>query len=216
MISRLKKVFPTLEDGLLQDMEDNGHVRKLVKDEILFSAGHTVGDFPMVLSGTLRVLREDGEGNEHYLYHLYPGETCATSLTCCMSNRPSKVKVVAEEDSELALIPTFLMDQWMTKFQSWKNFVSRTYNFRFDDLLETIDSIAFSNMDDRLLKYLYDKSRALATSTLLITHQDIAYELNTTRVVISRLLKQLEKKGLLELGRNKIILSKGSLAKRLI
>jgi CRP/FNR family transcriptional regulator len=215
MLAKLQKTFIGLEEGLLQEMVQNGSLRKLEKEEILFSAGHRVSDFPLVLSGSLRILREDGEGNEHYLYHIFAGETCAMSLTCCMSNRPSKVKIIAEEDSEIAIIPTFLMDQWMTKFPSWKSFVTQTYNFRFDDLLETIDSIAFANLDQRLLKYLYDKSRAIASSTLPITHQDIAYELNTTRVVISRLLKQLEKKELLKLGRNKIELAKGSLTKRL-
>lgn len=215
MLEKLQKILPQLEANLLHEMEQNGTLRKLDKEEILFSAGHEVSDFPIVLSGSLRILREDGEGNEHYLYHIFAGETCAMSLTCCMSNKPSKVKIIAEDDSEIAIIPTFLMDQWVSKYSSWKSFVTRTYNFRFDDLLETIDSIAFSNMDDRLLKYLYDKSLAIASSTLPVTHQGIAYELNTTRVVISRLLKQLENKGLLKLGRNKIILAKGSLSKRL-
>ncbi|MCK5781174.1 MAG: Crp/Fnr family transcriptional regulator [Flavobacteriales bacterium] len=216
MLEQLQKVFPSLDQNLMVEMVQNGSLKKLDKEEILFSAGHEVSDFPLVLSGSLRILREDGEGNEHYLYHIFAGETCAMSLTCCMSHRPSKVKIVAEDDSEIAIIPTFLMDSWMTKYPSWKSFVTRTYNFRFDDLLETIDSIAFSNMDQRLLKYLYDKSRAIASSTLPVTHQGIAYELNTTRVVISRLLKQLENKGLLKLGRNKIELEKGSLTKRFV
>lgn len=215
MLEQLKKLLPLLEVGLLQEMDQNGFLKKLDKEEILFSAGHEIKDFPLVLSGSLRILREDGEGNEHYLYHIFAGETCAMNLTCCMGNRPSKVKIIAEEDSEIAIIPTFLLEQWITKYSSWKSFVTQTYSYRFDDLLETIDSIAFSNLDERLLKYLYDKSRALASSTLPITHQDIAYELNSTRVVISRLLKQLEKKELLQLGRNKIILAKGSLTKRL-
>ena len=215
MINRLRKSFPMLEDGLITEMDKNGVVRKLEKEEVLFSAGHEVSDFPLVLSGTLRILREDGDGNEHYLYHLFAGETCAMSLTCCMSNKPSKVKIIAEEDSEVAIIPTFLMDQWMTKYVGWKSFVTKSYNLRFEDLLETIDSIAFSNMDQRLLKYLYDKSSAIASNLLPVTHQGIAYELNTTRVVISRLLKQLENEGLLKLGRNKIELSKGNLSRRL-
>ena len=215
MKEKISHIFPALEEALVTEIVQNSNLKKLDKEEILFSAGHKVSDFPMVLSGSLRILREDGEGNEHYLYHIFAGETCAMSLTWCMSNKPSKVKIIAEEDSDVVIVPTFLMDLWMTKFHTWKSFVTRTYNFRFDDLLETIDSIAFSNMDERLLKYLYDKSRAIAASTLNITHQDIAYELNTTRVVISRLLKQLEKKGLLTLGRNKIELAKGTLAKRL-
>jgi CRP/FNR family transcriptional regulator len=213
MLEKLSKSFPILEKDLLSEMAQNGTFRKLESEELLFSSGHSVDAFPMVLSGTLRIVREDGEGKEHYLYHIYPGESCAMSLTCCMSDRPSKVKIIAEEDSEVAIIPTFLLDKWMDKYPTFKAFVTRTYNFRFDDLLETIDSIAFHNMDERLLKYLYDKSRAIASSTLTVTHQNIAYELNTTRVVISRLLKQLEKDGLLTLGRNKIILGKGSLEK---
>lgn len=216
MLDKLIKAFPILEKELLSEMALNGSYKKLIQEEPLFMSGHEVSAFPMVLSGTLRIIREDGEGHEHYLYHIYPGESCAMSLTCCMSDRPSKVKIIAEEESEVAIIPTFLLDQWMDKYPTFKSFVTRTYNFRFDDLLETIDSIAFHNMDERLLKYLYDKSRALATSTLNVTHQNIAYELNTTRVVISRLLKQLERDGLLQLGRNKIILSKGSLEKKFI
>ena len=99
MLDQLKNILPSLEAGLLQEMEQNGFLKKLEKEEILFSAGHKVSDFPLVLSGSLRILREDGEGNEHYLYHIFAGETCAMSLTCCISNRPSKVKIIAEEDS---------------------------------------------------------------------------------------------------------------------
>lgn len=213
MLDKLHKIFPMLEDGLLLEVFQNGTSRNLHNSEILFSTGSKINYSFIVLEGSLRVLRENEEGKEHYLYHIYAGEICAMSVSCCMNNSVSKVKVISESNAKIITIPTFMIEKWMVKYDSWKKFIIKTYDFRFENMLEAIDSIAFYKMDARVLKYLYDKSQASASSTLDITHQEIAYELNSTRVVISRLLKQLEHKNILQLRRNKIILSRGSLSK---
>ncbi len=145
------------------------------------------------------------DASELILYYLQAGETCAMSLTCCLANQKSEIRAVAEEDSEIILLPAQLLDSWMLKYPTWKNFVMQTYQDRFVELLNAIDSIAFKKMDERLLQYLIDKSTINNNHVLETTHQKIAEELNSTREVISRLLKQLENQEKIELGRNRIV-----------
>ena len=153
---------------------------------------------------SIKILREDHEGNELLMYYLNSGDTCAMSLTCCVQNAQSEIKAVCEEEATLIMIPVTYMDEWMIKYKSWKEFVMQTYQNRFKELLETIDSIAFTKLDERLLKHLKEKSENSTSNMLDTTHQEIAYELNSSREVISRLLKQLENKAVIRLHRNKI------------
>ncbi|NNC45441.1 MAG: Crp/Fnr family transcriptional regulator, partial [Winogradskyella sp.] len=138
------------------------------------------------------------------LYVLEQGDTCAMSLTCCMSKSVSKIRAVADQPTQVIMIPIEKMKSWFNTNESWRNFILESYQIRFDEMLETIDTLAFMRMDERLYKYLVDRAKVNATTTAKITHQDIAEDLNTSRVVISRLLKQLEKEGKITLGRNKI------------
>jgi len=133
-----------------------------------------------------------------------PGETCAMSITCCMGDTKSNVRAEAEEDTTLIAIPIHLLDQWSSEYVSWKHFIMRTYQKRFEDLLKTIDSIAFQKLDDRLLQLLKEKSLKSTEQVITATHQEIANELHSSREVISRLLKKLENEGNVKLGRNKI------------
>ncbi len=143
------------------------------------------------------------DAQEVFLYHLYPGQTCAMSLTCCQSGKKSMIKAIAEIDSEILQIPVRLTEDWF-KYPEWKAYISNNYNNRFSELLQVIDLIAFNNMDKQLLHYLEERSKALNTRILEITHQEIADELHAHREAISRLLRLMEQKKLVRLGRNNI------------
>lgn len=201
----IKSRFPQIHNKeLLENIEKYGILKEVKAGDVVMEYGQFIKSVPLILNGCIKVMRRDDEGKELFLYYLYPGETCAMSLTCCMANQKSEIRAVAEEDSEFIAIPIQYLDLWMHEYNDWKNLVIQTYSNRFRDLLNTIDNIAFRNMDERVEEYLFSKTQALQTSTINITHQEIATELGTSREVISRLLKQLEKKGKIALGRNKI------------
>ena len=167
------------------------------------SPGDSIVFVPIVLEGVIRVIRQNSDGKEVFLYHLYPGQTCAMALSCCQGNKSSTVKAIAEENSRILQIPVNMVEHWY-RYPEWKTFVDNTYSHRFSELLEVIDLIAFSNMDKQLLHYLRERATAAGTNVLFITHQNIAEELHTHREVISRLLRTMEQKNLLKLGRNTI------------
>ncbi len=207
----VQKNFPQIaEFSLQEEIADFGKLMKFKAGSIIMDYGAYVKIVPLIIKGTVKVSREDENGNELFLYYLNPGETCSMSFTCCMMNKRSEIRTTAEEDTELIGIPIKHIDRWMTKYQSWKNFVMLTYDNRLKELIYTIDSIAFMKMDERLIKYLEDRSRISGSNVIQATHQQIAYDMNASREAISRLLKQLEKKGQISLGRNKIEL-KGDL-----
>ncbi|MDP5075687.1 MAG: Crp/Fnr family transcriptional regulator, partial [Flavobacteriales bacterium] len=184
---------------------ETAKLKKLRADDWMVDIGDPIVYMPLLLKGQLRILREDEEGHELLLYYIRPGETCAMSLTCCSGNAVSNVRAVAEEDTELLLLPIQIIDEWTTKYPSFKSFILKTYQKRFEELLNTIDSIAFHNLDDRLSQLLKQKSEKEG-SELKTTHQELANQLNSSREVISRLLKQMERKGKIQMGRNKITL----------
>lgn len=152
----------------------------------------------------VKVLREDENGEELLLYFLERGDTCAMTLSCCLGNSISEIKAVAETDAKLIMLPIQKMTEWMQKYRSWQEFILQSYQSRMKEMLEAIDTIAFLKMDERLLKYLQDKAMVNQEEYITTTHQEIAYELHTSRVVISRLLKKLEKEEKIQLHRNRI------------
>jgi CRP/FNR family transcriptional regulator len=205
--TRLKQLFPDFtEVALLQAIEQEGQLVRRTQDEVLIEPGQFIRTIPLVLSGMLKILREDDDGHELLLYYVRPGETCAMSLTCCSVDAKSSVRAVVEEDMEMVTIPVRFLDQWTQEFRSFKNFVMFTYQKRFDELLRTIDGIAFQKLDERLLALLREKQGLQASPVVQATHQELAQELNSSREVISRLLKQMEKRGMVTLSRNKIAL----------
>jgi len=193
-----------LEPGLIEEISQQGKAKTLKAEELLISPGAAANAMPMVISGTLRIMREDEEGNEVFLYYLEGGDACAMSISCCLSNQTSQFKAIAESNSELWMVPMALVDTWMAKYGSFRKFVIDSYQNRFDELMQTIDSIAFMNMDERLMKFLLDKKQSSGSFVIEKTHEQIAQELSTSRVVISRLLKKLEKEDKVELYRNRI------------
>jgi len=193
-----------LESDLVEEIIQQGKSKTLKAEELLISPGAAANAMPMVISGTLRIMREDEEGNEVFLYYLEGGDACAMSISCCLSNQTSQFKAIAESNAELWMVPMALVDTWMAKYGSFRKFVIDSYQNRFDELMHTIDSIAFMNMDERLMKYLLDKKQSQGSFVIEKTHEQIAQELSTSRVVISRLLKKLEKEDKVELYRNRI------------
>lgn len=193
-----------LESDLVDEIIQQGKSKTLKAEELLISPGAAANAMPMVISGTLRIMREDEEGNEVFLYYLEGGDACAMSISCCLSNQTSQFKAIAESNAELWMVPMALVDTWMAKYGSFRKFVIDSYQNRFDELMQTIDSIAFMNMDERLMKYLLDKKQSQGSFVIEKTHEQIAQELSTSRVVISRLLKKLEKEDKVELYRNRI------------
>ena len=205
-VAEFQQVFPDIyERETVEAILEIGKLKKLRADDWMVDIGDPIVYMPLLLKGQLRILREDEEGHELLLYYIRPGETCAMSLTCCSGNAVSNVRAVAEEDSELLLLPIQIIDEWTTKYPSFKSFILKTYQHRFEELLNTIDSIAFHNLDDRLSQLLKQKSEKEG-SELKTTHQELANQLNSSREVISRLLKQMERKGKIQMGRNKITL----------
>ena len=158
----------------------------------------------MVLKGCLRVIRLSEEGNELLLYYLNQGEICTMTLTCCMGLQKSKIKMTAEEKSLIITVPVDKPERWMSEYKSWKEFMMYSYRKRFDELLDTIDSIAFMNLDERLVRFFGDRYMSTGKTVFHGTHQEIAIQLNTSREVISRLLRNLEKKNLIITERNLI------------
>jgi CRP/FNR family transcriptional regulator len=164
---------------------------------------------PIVLKGTVKVYKHDDNGNEILLYYLSDNESCSMAYSCCLEAKKSEVKAVAEDDVELLAIPHHKLDEWLCKFPSWKNYVMRSFNERFIELLKSIESIAFHKLDERLIAYLKEKQRLSGSSVIKASHSTIADELATSRVVISRLLKQLENDKKIILYRNEIKLMSG-------
>ena len=205
ILNLVRKYFPQVAEVKLQEEIANvGKFYTFRAGEVIMDYGSYVRMVPMVIDGSIKVSRESEDGNEIFLYYLNPGDTCAMSFTCCMMNKKSDIRTTAEENVELIGIPIKYVDEWMTKYQSWKNFVMRSYDNRMKELMYTIDSIAFKKMDERLLKYLHDKSETIRSKIIHTTHQEIAFDLNASREAVSRLLKQLEKQEEVRLGRNQI------------
>ena len=196
------------ERDLLEEINQVGVLKEVKEGDVLIDIGSYVKSMPLLLTGAIKILRQDDDGDELLLYFLEKGDTCAMTLTCCLGRTKSEIRAMAETDAKLIMIPIEKMEEWSAKYKSWRNFVFESYHSRLNEMLETIDSIAFLKMDARLLKYLNEKARVSEDHIIYSTHQDIAYELHTSRVVVSRLLKKLENMGKVELHRNYIILKK--------
>ena len=202
----LKEHYPQLtEPQLLEEFESVAEIRNVSGGQSFMEVGQYIKSVPLLTKGLIKVFREDEEGNELFLYYVYPGQACAISFVCSARERISQVRVETMDECEFIMVPIDRMDPWMKGYKGWYYFVLETFQMRFEELLKTLDSIAFHNMDERLLEYLRKGVAATGDNVIHTTHQDIAYELNSSREVISRLLKKLEQRGLIKLGRNQIL-----------
>jgi len=193
-----------LDENLINEIFKIGLFKSFKKDDIIIDIGQKLQYIPLLLSGHIKILREDNDGNELLIYFLEAGETCTMSLTCCMGTSKSKIRAVAEKDSSLLMIPVENMRTWFHNNESWRMFILESYQTRFDEMLEAIDNLAFMKMDERLYKYLINQTVLHDSKNIYVKHQDIAEDLHTSRVVISRILKQLENENKIKLSRNKI------------
>ncbi|MFD1166809.1 Crp/Fnr family transcriptional regulator [Sphingobacterium daejeonense] len=193
-----------LEKGIREEFDEVGSSLEFNAGDIIVEPNKYIKVIPLVLKGTIKVIRETNGGNELILYYIRSGESCAVSLSTSLMNKLSNIKAVAEENVELIAIPSSVSSKWYEIYSSWRMFVLKTMDNRYDEIINALDSVAFKKIDERLVDYLKSKSEALQSNILNITHQEIANELSTSREVISRLLKQLEQKGVLKLFRNKV------------
>ncbi|MFT4603041.1 MAG: CRP/FNR family transcriptional regulator [Arenicella sp.] len=206
IVDYVTAAFPDHSQEFKNHLVNSGRIVKVSAGEEMMSIGGDFKTIPIIVDGSLKVVREDDEGHELFLYYLREGQTCAMSLNCCLMNQPSEVRATVEEDSVIIAINGDVAAQWMTSLPEWRDFILNTYQLRFREMLHTIDGIAFHQLDDRVLQYLKDKSDVHGSIELKLTHQEIADDLNSSREVISRVLKILEKKDKIELHRNRIVL----------
>lgn len=200
----IKRTFPFLEKELIEEVSAVSLLYTLKADESILGEGDYIKSFPMVLSGCMRVVRLSEDGNELLLYYLNQGEICAMALTCCMGLQKSNIRMIAEEESVILTIPVDKPEKWMSEYRTWKEFMMYAYRKRFDELLDTIDSIAFTKLDERLIRFFDERYKSTGKTIFPGTHQDIALQLNTSREVISRLLRNLEKNKLIVTERNSV------------
>lgn len=202
---KIEKTYPhQFEAELLKEFNEVGKEIQFEPETILIDLNDPIQSMPILISGAIKILREDDEEGEFLLYFLEKGDTCAMTISCCMGNKKSKIRAIAETKGELIMLPVSKMDEWLAKYSSWRTYVFDSYNNRLDEMLNAIDNLAFNDMKDRLKKYLLDVATINNGRIVNKTHQEIAYALNSSRVVISRLLKVLENEKFLTLDRNKI------------
>ena len=198
---QLEELFPGLEPGLYEELSRHGEIREFPAGTNLLRIGQSIRSTLLVLDGIVKLYQEDDEGNEFYIYDIQEGQACAVSMVCAYQQEKSQVLAKALTDVTLLSIPLQYMDKWLTQYKSWHYFVIRTYRNRYDELLKTVNAIAFKNMDERLEFYLKRQVKQFGKQVKL-THQEIARDLNSSREVVSRLMKKMEKNGWIVIHRN--------------
>jgi CRP/FNR family transcriptional regulator len=200
----LKDLFPEFEKELIEEIAETGEIRQFKEGTVFMRTGQYFKSTMIILSGLVKIYREDEEGNEYFMYYLEPGKACALSFICSRKQEMSELTAKADKDTEVIAIPLDAMERWLTKYKSWNEFALLNYRERFEELLITIDHIAFRNMDERLMFYLKKHQQQHNTNIINLTHQQIATELNSSREVITRLLKKLSDKNMISLHRQHI------------
>lgn len=184
-----------------------GKIKTISEGTVLLNAGEEILNIPFILDGSVKISRENENGEELLLYYIESGDTCAMTLQCCVRKTKSEIRATALEETVILMIPIQYMEEWMNKYSSWRSYILESYHQRMTELMETIDAIAFLRLDERLERYLKDQAKLLGSLEINYTHQRIADDLHSSRVVISRLLKQMESKKMIKLHRNRIVLN---------
>jgi len=193
------------EPKLINEFCQYGNIRDYNPDEEIIDIGMLITHMPLVISGSIKIMTEDKDGDELLLYYLELGDTCAVTLNCCTKKAKSTVRAVTETDAEILFVPVEKMEDWMIKYKSWRNYVLDSFNVRLNEMVSAIDNIVFNSMEERLEKYIRDKAWISKSATLNLSHQDIANDLHSSRVVVSRLMKKLEKNGIIRQHRNRVV-----------
>ena len=204
---KIQNKFRFFSHELVTRIEEEGVYKHLGANDIIMQPDQYIRSFPLCIDGRVRISTINEDGNEVLLYYLLPGEVCSLSLICCMSHTQSKVQATCEIDTELVFVSVNLLNGWMDEFQEWKAFVMNSYQVRFNDLLNTVDSIAFMKLDERLVRFFTNYHASSGLDYYNGTHNDIALSLNSSREVITRLLKKMEQNNMIVLKRNKITFS---------
>lgn len=204
MSSSLKQTFPSFSTQLIEAIDQNANEQFIPAGTVIMRTGQYIKNTMLVISGKVKIYREDEDGGEFFMYYLQPGQACAISMICATKQETSAIMAKVVEDAEVLMIPLHLMEKWMAQYRSWYAFVIETYRDRFEEVLLVIDNIAFKAMDERLAFYLQRHSEACQCQDIKLSHQEIATELNTSREVISRLLKKMEQRGLVRLHRSHV------------
>ena len=201
LYERFQNIF---EDELINEICYNGVLRHFEEDHMVVDIDEKIETLPLIVSGSLKIMTEDDEGKELLLYYLELGDTCAVTLNCASKATKSKIRAITESKTEILFVPMSKVDEWMGKYKSWRDFILETYNYRMNEMLEAIDNLAFHNMEERVFKYLRDKAMVTGNSEISATHFQIANDLHSSRVVISRILSKLEQDGIIEHSRNRV------------
>lgn len=204
--SVLASEFKSSSD-LVEKLYQNGFIKKYQQGDVILDENASIRAIPIVMKGMMKVIRTEEDGREILLYYIKAGESCIMSLLGGMHDEKSILKAEIEEESEILFLPVEKASLFMKDYPEWVDYIFRLYHKRFEELLDIINAIAFKKVDERLLHLLEKKSEISQSKTVVTTHEQLANELGTARVVVSRLLKQLEDAGKLKLGRNKIVLS---------
>jgi CRP/FNR family transcriptional regulator, anaerobic regulatory protein len=199
--SHIRQLFPGLEEDLYEEMIQHGEIREVPAGTIILRKGQSIRSTMLILEGIVKLYQEDEDGNEFFMYDIEPGEACAVSMVCTYRQESSQVLAKALTDVTMLTIPIQYMDEWLGKYRSWHYFVIRTWRSRYEELLNTINEIAFKNMDERLEYYIEGQVKKFGRH-IKQTHQEIATDLNSSREVISRLMKKMEKNGWVIIHRN--------------
>jgi len=197
----LKDIF---QSDLVKEIENSGNLKHFEAGDTIVNMDSYIKHIPVVISGSMKVIRTEEDGREILLYYLTPGESCIVSILAGMKNDTSKIKAIVEEDAEIMLIPADKAKEWVRKYPEWTDFIFNLYQKRFEELLEVVNSVAFQKIDTRLLHLIKQKTQLYQSKEISVTHQQLADELGITREATSRVLKQMEKENLLILSRNKI------------
>lgn len=197
---------PLFNSLLNHELEVSSEIRTFPAETVILQESSYIKSIPIVIRGSVRVMRMDEDGREILLYYIKPGESCIMSFLGGIHNETSKIKAVVEEESELFLVPVEKASLWIKQFPEWADFIFKLYHKRFEELLSVVNAIAFKKLDTRLLHLLNQKSEIFKTRELTVTHQQLADELGSTREVVSRVVKQMENEGLVKISRNKIFL----------
>jgi CRP/FNR family transcriptional regulator len=200
----MEKLSNIFEPELVQEILNFGTLHTFEYGDVIIDYGKTIRTMPLVLKGNIKVMLQDEEGREILLYYISDFESCSMAYSCCMQMRASEIKAIAEDNVEIISIPHEKLDEWLCKYNSWKNYIMQSFNQRFMEMLKSMESVAFKKLDERLIAYLKEKQRIGKSSVIKASHVQIAEELGTSRVVISRLLKHLENEKKLLLYRNEL------------
>lgn len=200
-LSKLRELFPELEEELYKEIIQVGVIKEVPAGTTILQVAQPIRTVMLVLDGVVKLYQEDDEGDEYFIYHIEPGQACAVSMVCAYKQEKSVVTAKSVTDVVLLTVPLEYMDKWLQKYKSWHYFVIKTYRSRYEELLRTVSEIAFRNMDERLEFYLKRQVKQFGKHVKL-THQDIANDLNSSREVISRLMKKMEKNGWINIHRN--------------